>query len=95
MADTATDAFILSDPEGNYYLVPREVIELSKVDPDHVNELEDAMDTDVQGFSLGGAFSFQGVLKLNPTVPTKPGGGTQWPYYLPAPDFSIGEQGMH
>ena len=83
--ETAGDALVLADADGNYYVLPRELIELSKVRDETKDQVEEQAGADTSGYSaLGGGFSFVGVLNLSPSSKWShftPNVG--WPYYLP------------
>jgi hypothetical protein len=71
-----TDAFVIADPEGNYYVVPREHLELSKVSPAAKAEVDKQLGSkDIKPVNLGSGFSFIGVMTLQE--------GTNWTHYSP------------
>lgn len=64
-AKTHADALIISDSEGNYYVVPREHLQLSKVNEDTKPVVEKLLDDpNEQPVNLGEGFSFVGFMTL-------------------------------
>jgi hypothetical protein len=88
MADISTDALVISDAEGHYYVVPRDVIEQARVDDDVKDEIDSALGIETQGFNaphigLGfgavGALDFSRQQQLGGKLPQ-----VGWPYYMPS-----------
>jgi hypothetical protein len=94
MPDSTADALVLADPDGNYYVLPRELIELSKVRPEAKSDLEQYVGDDTTGFAtLGGGYAFVGIVSLKPTEAwSKFSPGVSWPYYLPQVTPHEGDQ---
>jgi hypothetical protein len=95
MADISTDALVLSDAEGNYYVVPRDVIEQTRVAPSSNEAIDAELGIETEGFSalhVGLGFSLIGPLKLNQqqSLGDKlPQVG--WPYYRPGLGLDTGD----
>ena len=91
MADITTDALVLTDAEGNYYVVPRDVIEQTRVADGAKDTIDSELGIDTEGFAApsgGLGFSVVGPLTLNQqrSLPGKlPQVG--WPYYKPGIDL--------
>jgi len=65
MTDTS-EAIVLEDADGAYYVIPRETLEDARV-PDSAKAAVDEDLGETQGFQVGAAnFSFVGALKLTP-----------------------------
>jgi len=88
MADISSDALVITDTEGHYYVVPRDVIEQARVDDDVKDDIDTALGIETQGFTtihLGLGFSSVGALDLNHQQ--RLGGKLPqvgWPYYMPS-----------
>ncbi len=86
MADIASDAIVIADAEGHYYVVPRDVIEQTRVDDEAKDQIDAELGVDTEGFGsrLGYGYSYVGNLTLvqQKTFQSKlPQIG--WPYYMP------------
>jgi len=85
MPESTPEAIVLADAAGNYYVLPRELIELTKVSPDAKGQVDAHLDKDVSGYAqIGSAYSFVGEMKLSPKSrwsSFSPNVG--WPYYRP------------
>jgi len=87
MADIASDAIVIADADGSYYVVPRDVIEQTRVDDAAREQIDNELGVDTEGFgsSLGLGFKYVGALTLkqqNAFTGKLPQIG--WPYYMPA-----------
>jgi hypothetical protein len=69
------DALVLSDAEGNYYVVPRVHLELSKVGPEGKAEVQKQLTKQKNVRATLGDYSFVGVM----TLPEN----TRWTHYSP------------
>ena len=73
---TKVSALVISDAEGNYFVVPREILELSKVSREARDEVEKLLRTQrKKPMNLRGGFSFVGALSLSEE--------TNWRHYSP------------
>lgn len=72
-----TDAFVISDTEGNYYVVPREILALSKVSPAAKAEVEKQLNVQQNNerINMGAGLTFVGVMSLQE--------GANWTHYSP------------
>lgn len=85
-ADKASEALLLTDSEGHYYVVPRELIESTKVSDDAKASVEKHLEGGKPGSAhhLAFGFSVVGPLKISheselSSYDPKVG----WPYYRP------------
>jgi len=63
MTDTRTTALVLRDADGNYYAIPREILDSCRVPDERRGELEKAAGVgDVVGFDASAASSTWGAL---------------------------------
>ena len=90
MADVPNDAIVLEDSDGNYYVLPHELIELTRVDAEAKTDVADNVE-DVSGFARAGRNSYRvmGRMKLpeaNHWSRFSPNVG--WPYYRPGPGMT-------
>ncbi len=69
------DALVLSDAEGNYYVLPRVHLELSKVGREGRADVEKQLASQETGRADLGEFSFVGIM----TLPEN----TRWTHYSP------------
>jgi hypothetical protein len=78
-----SEAIVLEDSEGSYYVIPREALEEARVPASAKAAVDDDLG-DTQGFSLN--FTFVGGLSLAPTRVSEAYGfrGTAWPCDSPA-----------
>ncbi len=93
MSEDTHDAVVLTDEDGNYFVLPRELIELTKVELDAVSSLKEHLQ-EVVGYGRELRFAMMGRTKrrfelvgrvskaqqrvrFNPTV--------AWPYYRLGP----------
>lgn len=84
MEQKPADAIVLADAEGNYYVLPREIIELTKVSPEAKESVNAHIDREVSGFAQVGSYSLVGRMVLpaqSQWAKFSPGVG--WPYYRP------------
>jgi hypothetical protein len=95
MADNNTDALVVSDAEGHYYVIPRDVIEQTRVDDEAREQIDEALGIETQGFQtphLGMGFSMLGPLNVSHQGglggPPNQGG---WPYYKPGIGMDKGD----
>jgi len=104
MADDSIEALVLSDADGNYYVIPRDVIEQTRVSADAIETIDAELGVETQGFaaqSIGLGFHLLGPLHM-----AQGGGGgaglpqVGWPYYKPGlnqdkGDPAFGQQSSH
>jgi hypothetical protein len=103
MADNSIEALVLSDADGNYYVIPRDVIEQTRVAPEAIESIDAELGVETSGFaaqSIGLGFHLVGPLHASGL-----GGGAGlpqvgWPYYKPGlnmdkGDPAFGQQGSH
>lgn len=89
MADISTDALVLTDSEGNYYVVPRDVIEQTRVADSAKDDIDAALGIDTSGFTahhVGLGFHLVGPLSFQQQQSTHLAGKLPqvgWPYYMP------------
>lgn len=76
MAHTAeqVNALVISDADGNYYVLPREVIETAKVGADTTAAVEQHVTAEDSGYSLVGAIALSDEAQLAHFTPD-----TAWP----------------
>jgi hypothetical protein len=83
MSTTTSDAIVLSDHDGRYYVIPIETLQDALV-PEDAKAAVDGDINDVEGFAMA-SFSYVGTLSLAPSRPPayglKPGA---WPCDIPA-----------
>jgi len=94
MAENSTEALVLSDTDGNYYVIPRDVIEQTRVAPEANDTIDAELGIETQGFSaqpVGLGFSLMGPLHMQQGAP--PAGLHQvgWPYYKPGLNMDKGD----
>ena len=75
MENTTSDALVLRDGEGEYYVLPRELIELSRARPENRAQLEEQFGG-IEPTGLGAGFSFVGVVSVPEETSSAFGG---WP----------------
>jgi len=103
MADNSIEALVLSDADGNYYVVPRDVIEQTRVSAEANESIDAELGVETQGFaaqSVGLGFHLLGPLHLAQGGPSSGLPQVGWPYYKPGlnmdqGDPAMGQQGMH
>ena len=85
MATGQDDALVLADSDGNFYMLPRELIELTKVEADAVDALNEQVESEVSGYAeLASGFSFVGSVRLSPKQTyANFSPSVAWPYYRP------------
>jgi hypothetical protein len=69
MADETIDVLVLTDEAGDYYLIPRALIERCRVPAEQMAAVSEAVESaagDTQGYVLGGIGSMGGVKGVNP-----------------------------
>lgn len=69
------DALILTDSKGNYYVLPREHLQLSRVSEEAKPEVDKLLNRPNQRVDLGEGFSFVGFM----TLPEE----ARWTHYSP------------
>ena len=60
-------AVVLRDDEGNYYLLPKQIVEAARVPSEQVAHLEEAL-PEVGGYAMRGAFQFAGLVDIGPST---------------------------
>jgi len=76
MAKTHADALVIADAKGNYYVLPREHLVLSKVDQAIKPEITKLLDSpDSPPLALGEGLSFVGFMSLPEEA--------RWTHYSP------------
>lgn len=76
MSNTHADALVISDEKGNYYVLPRELIVLSKVDQAVKPEITKLLDSpEKEPIALGDGLSIVGFM----TLPEE----SRWTHYSP------------
>ena len=86
MSSDNSDAIVLTDQDGRYYVIPREIMQEALV-PDSAKGAVDADISEVDGFSMPGShFSVVGGISLStPRIKTNYGfRKTGWPCDFPA-----------
>jgi hypothetical protein len=81
----ADEALVLTDNDGNYYLLPTELIQLAKVDPGQQEAIASSINTEVEGFAAPAApYKPAGVYKLpEGNQWAMYSSSVAWPYYRP------------
>ena len=65
-------AVVLRDEEGNYYLLPKRMVEAARVPAEHVAQLEEALEPEVAGHAMRGGFDFAGLVDIGPSRHSDP-----------------------
>jgi hypothetical protein len=69
VSDSHSEAVVLRDGDGNYYAVPRIVVERYLVPSEHARALEAAAGDDLAGVAPTGRVTFAGIVALSVLVP--------------------------
>ncbi|GHF40724.1 hypothetical protein GCM10010218_22660 [Streptomyces mashuensis] len=77
-------ALVIVDADGNYYVLPREVVQTAKADPASRAAIEQHLDGH-DPVPLAGGYSFAGVLRLPP--------GSELAHYSPEPCWPVATTG--
>ena len=86
MSTTDGEALVLADTDGNLYVLPRELVELTRVPDENKSAVEAHLGSDTTGFqTIGAGFAFVGNMKLTPNSSWSHFGPSPvgWPYYSP------------
>ncbi|MFI8823858.1 hypothetical protein [Streptomyces sp. NPDC053431] len=73
MNETKGDAVVLTDVEGHYYVLPREVIEVSRIEKEAQGRVDELLASGASGGSA--QFSYRGVI----TLPAD----SEWTHFTP------------
>jgi hypothetical protein len=94
MADNSTEALVLSDTDGNYYVIPRDVIEQTRVAPEANDSIDAELGIETQGFSghpMGLGFTLMGPLHFQQDTARVGFHQVGWPYYRPGLNMDKGD----
>lgn len=53
------DVLVVSDQNGNFYVIPRPVVEAHRLDSDQISQLESQIGEDVAGFQMQSAYMME------------------------------------